>query len=198
MVWEGLAAGALGAGASLAGGILANNASAKAAKEMMEFQEKMFRSRYQMTMADMRKAGLNPILAGSMGVGSSPTGASYEAQNVGAGVADALQAGASSARSVKLMRQELRNLKATEQKIHEEKAAASASAMRNRFEAEQARQLSLSGAYDEMAKVTATSAKQVMQILRNEAGATVYKSGIIRNWLLSGARVPGLNARRVD
>ena len=192
MVWEGLAAGAIGAGASLAGGIMANNASARAAKEMMQFQEKMFRSRYQMTMADMRKAGLNPILAGSMGVGSSPSGASYEAQNVGAGVGDALQSGASSARSVKLMRQELRNLKATEEKIKEEKVAASALGMRNRFEAEKAKQMSLSGAYDAQAELEKSSAKQILAILKNEAGATAYKSGIIRKWLLSGANMPNV------
>ena len=192
MVWEGLAAGALGAGASLAGGILANSASAKSAKLQMQFQEKMFRNRYRMTMADMRAAGLNPILAGNMGVGTSPTGASYQAQNVGEGVGEALAAGASSARSVKLMKQELRNLEATEHKINEEKAAASALALRNRWEGEAAKEMARSGAYRNMAEVSAKSAKQVMAILKNEAGSTAYKSGILRNWLLSGARMPSM------
>lgn len=53
----------------------ANAASAKQAKEQMEFQERMSDTAYQRGMEDMRKAGLNPILAYSQGGASAPSGA---------------------------------------------------------------------------------------------------------------------------
>lgn len=39
-----------------------------------EFAERMYRHRYEYTMEDMRRAGLNPILAYVQGAGSTPSG----------------------------------------------------------------------------------------------------------------------------
>lgn len=65
-----LVGGALGIG----GGFLGNRASAEEARRNRKFQKRMYRHRYQYTVEDMRRAGLNPALAYQQGGGSAPSG----------------------------------------------------------------------------------------------------------------------------
>ena len=82
---------AITAGSNILGTVMTNNANAQniknanstnldIAREQMEFQERMSNSAYQRAVVDMRKAGLNPILAYSQGGASSPSGASANMQ----------------------------------------------------------------------------------------------------------------------
>lgn len=68
--------GALGSSAlSFMGGERRNSANIASAREQMEFQRYMSNTSYRRAMNDMRKAGLNPILAGKLGGASTPGGA---------------------------------------------------------------------------------------------------------------------------
>lgn len=53
----------------------ANQSSAEQAARQMEFQERMRNTQYQTAVEDMKKAGLNPMLAYSQGGAGTPTGA---------------------------------------------------------------------------------------------------------------------------
>ena len=106
---------------SYLGGEKTNEAQIAAAREQMRFQERMSSTAYQRAMADMRKAGLNPILAGKLGGASTPGGAMPVLHDaIGKGVGSALQAKAVSTQAkqvesnVEKIAQEINNLKAAE------------------------------------------------------------------------------------
>lgn len=70
-----------GAALQTLGGVYANQRQVSSAREQMAFQERMSSTAYQRAMADMRKAGLNPILAYQKGGASAPGGAQANIRN---------------------------------------------------------------------------------------------------------------------
>lgn len=93
----GSAAGAVAGGvSSIIGGMLSNSAARHAATVANERNIYNYQHRYQWAMEDMQKAGLNPMLAATQGIGGSVNGASALSANynLGEGVTSGLSAGA--------------------------------------------------------------------------------------------------------
>ncbi len=91
---------------AIAGGAISSAFGQKSANKQMDFQERMSNTSYQRAMADMKAAGLNPMLAYQQGGASTPSGASTGMPNVDIAGQEA------SFNSAKVAKQQAKNVEA--------------------------------------------------------------------------------------
>lgn len=104
----------LGGGGQAASAKYATDVSRESADKQMAFQERMSSTSHQREVADLRAAGLNPILSATGGSGSSaPSGASFSASvpDVSSMVSNAIAA-VTAVQQLKLLSSQIRSVDA--------------------------------------------------------------------------------------
>ena len=96
-----------GVGTTLAGGILSSAGSNYAARKSYDYSRRLRQTAYQDTMADMKSAGLNPILAYQTGASPAP---SINVGNPGKAAIEGAANAITSAQSAKLIAKQIQTV----------------------------------------------------------------------------------------
>lgn len=163
------AAAAITSASDIATTQMTNDANAAQAQKAMDFSERMSSTAYQRSTEDMKKAGINPMMAYMQGGASSPPGqaASMQAPNVGR----VAEAAISTALDQKRTNAEATEKEASANLMNLQAATEAQNSLRVKYEAER------SAIEAKLAKKTMSSveAKAQLQKLQSEFDAGMVK-----------------------
>jgi len=109
--------------AEMGGSLVSSAAGFISAERQMKFQEKMASTQHQREVADLRAAGLNPILSGMGGSGSAaPSGAMYTPDNPARGLTAAIMLSKQTAANVAQIGENMKTM-VTQQALNSAAAA---------------------------------------------------------------------------
>jgi len=168
----------VGGATSLLGGLFQNSSAKSAAASQQKFQEKTLRHQYQWGMEDMRKAGLNPILAYKQGGAGSASGSSYTPQNVGSAAVQGASTAAQSAIAQAMQDAQLENIKADTGLKNDQAATQTALQLQSRMAAAQSaaqtgktnQETALLGYQANSAKAAAAKAETDLRLNQSQIG----------------------------
>lgn len=98
MVAPVIGAAIAGGALEVLGGLFSNSSAKKEAQRNRDFQERMSNTSYQRGVADLKAAGLNPMLAYMKGGADTPSGATADIENPARGVGQLASSAAAAAR----------------------------------------------------------------------------------------------------
>ncbi len=165
---------------SLIGGERANRKNLQIAREQMAFQERMSSTAYQRSMDDMRKAGLNPMLAFQQGSASTPGGASATMQNVA-------EPAVSTSMAMTRMREDLKRVKAETSRISDQEWSQVQDRAESRArEDNYVRQSDVAKVQSEILKLQLPALKNSAKVERSKVGENAALLDRLRQVLLGG------------
>lgn len=171
------ALGWAGLGADIVGGAWGAYASAEAARDQWKHQKKMMQKRYQWQVADMKAAGLNPMLSVAQGAPGAPTAAQMSRENPFKGVArDAI--------SAVMLKRQMENMDASTENMLAQAASSTASARKANADASVIEQFGPQQAEAGLALNASTISRMEQEIKNLQAAGELTRQNVENNKVL--------------